>query len=115
MNPEYHIIRGAWATWHELFTTAADVATQAGPGNLIGISHSEDAGESVITVWNWIGREHGPERQARFEVFRGAWSSWQTLFDDAARYIATLGPERLIGVSHSEGKDEGLVAVWYWE
>ena len=33
----------------------------------------------------------------------------------AARFAGEVGPDRLIGLSHSEFKDEGVVTVWYWE
>lgn len=50
---EFKIFRGNLASWEELFSEAADYATQIGPMNLIGISHSEDDNEGVVTVWYW--------------------------------------------------------------
>lgn len=50
----------------------------------------------------------------RYEIFRGTFSSWPELFDKAAEFATTLGAERLITISHSEDKDDGVVAVWYW-
>ncbi len=50
----------------------------------------------------------------RYRMFRGMLASWQALFDDAARFATELGPTRLISISHSEDKDDGVVAVWYW-
>ena len=49
-----------------------------------------------------------------FQVFRGTWASWQDLFTEAAAFASTLPPERLISISHSEDKDDGVVTVWYW-
>lgn len=49
-----------------------------------------------------------------FEVFRGAWTTWQELFEGAAQFASQLGPNRLISISHSEDKNDGVVTVWYW-
>jgi hypothetical protein len=51
----------------------------------------------------------------RFEVFRGTFASWPALFEQAADFATRIGRERLITISHSEDKDDGVVAVWYWE
>jgi hypothetical protein len=40
----------------------------------------------------------------RYKVFRGTLTTWDSLFSQ----------ERLIGISHSEDKAEGVVTVWYW-
>ena len=52
--------------------------------------------------------------QATFEVFRGSLSSWHTLFSQAAEFATRVGPRRLISISHSEDRNEGVVTVWYW-
>ena len=52
--------------------------------------------------------------QVRFEVFRGTFASWQTLFSDAAAFASQLGRDRVISISHSEDQNEGVVTVWYW-
>lgn len=49
-----------------------------------------------------------------FETFRGTWATWETLFQNAARFASSLGPERLISISHSEDENDGVVTVWYW-
>ncbi len=51
----------------------------------------------------------------RFRVFRGIMASWETLFQGAADFATSLGPERLIAISHSEDQNDGVVTVWYWE
>jgi len=51
----------------------------------------------------------------QYEVFRGVFSSWEDLFQRAAEFASTLGRERLIGISHSEDKQDGVVTVWYWD
>ena len=48
------------------------------------------------------------------EHFRGSWSTWESLFQDAADFAARVGPENLISISHSEDHNEGVVTVWYW-
>jgi hypothetical protein len=53
-------------------------------------------------------------RYVRFEVFESSFKSWQSLFAEAATFAESLGPERLIGISHSEDGSTGVVAVWYW-
>jgi hypothetical protein len=53
-------------------------------------------------------------RQATFEVFRGTLASWHTLFSEAAAFATEVGPRRLISISHSEDRNEGVVTVWYW-
>ena len=53
--------------------------------------------------------------RATFEVFSANFSSWHTLFEKAAALATELGPERLIGISHSADRTEGVVTVWYWE
>ena len=50
----------------------------------------------------------------RYEMFRGTLASWPQLLDQAAAFASTLGRERLITISHSEDKDDGVVVVWYW-
>ena len=50
----------------------------------------------------------------RFEVFRGAWATWNALFEDAAAFASKLGQDRLISISHSEDHNDGVVTVWYW-
>jgi hypothetical protein len=49
-----------------------------------------------------------------FQVFRGTFASWDTLFTQAAEFATKVGKEWLIGISHSEDKDDGVVTVWYW-
>lgn len=52
--------------------------------------------------------------EVRFEVFRGTWSSWNDLFQQAAEFASRIGRDRLIGISHSCDNHEGVVTVWYW-
>lgn len=49
-----------------------------------------------------------------FEVYRGTWASWEELFRRAAMFASSIGKDRVISISHSEDKDDGVVTVWYW-
>ncbi len=55
----------------------------------------------------------------RFRVFQSGSSSWESLFDEAAKFASEIGPQRLINISQSEGREgwiaNGVVTVWYWE
>lgn len=53
--------------------------------------------------------------QVRYKVFRGIFTSWTALFDEAAAFASTLRPDCLISISHSEDKGDGVVTVWYWD
>jgi hypothetical protein len=53
--------------------------------------------------------------QARYRIFRGTLASWESLFDEATAFASTLGPDRLISISHSEDQNQGVVVVWYWD
>jgi hypothetical protein len=49
----YECFKATLATWDDLFSEAAEFATQVGRDRLIGISHSADKSTGVITVWYW--------------------------------------------------------------
>ena len=49
----FKYFRSTMATWDELFSEAAQFATQVGPESVAGISHSSDRGNGVVTVWYW--------------------------------------------------------------
>jgi hypothetical protein len=49
-----------------------------------------------------------------FKMFRGTLVSWNDLFQEAADFASEIGPNHLIGISHSEDGNDGVVAVWYW-
>jgi len=51
---------------------------------------------------------------AAFEMFRGTMATWDQLFSQAAAFATSVGPERLISISHSEDQQDGVVTVWYW-
>jgi hypothetical protein len=43
--------RGTLTTWDQLFNQAAEFATSVGSQYVVGISHSADRGDGVVTVW----------------------------------------------------------------
>ena len=52
--------------------------------------------------------------QARYKMFWSDRSSWEVMFQHAAEFMTTIGPEQTIGVSQSRDGLEGVVTVWYW-
>ena len=61
-----------------------------------------------------VGGNEPVKWQARYELFRGTLATWDELFGQAAQFATQIGPKRLITISHSEDRHEGVVAVWYW-
>jgi hypothetical protein len=51
----------------------------------------------------------------KYEMFRGTFASWSSLFDRAGAFASTLGRDRVISISHSCDELEGVVTVWYWD
>ena len=52
--------------------------------------------------------------KVRFQVFRGLFSTWESLFEQAAEFASKIGKDNVIGISHSEDHSDGIVTVWYW-
>jgi len=50
----------------------------------------------------------------KFEYFKSSLDTWDDMFAEAAEFATQVGRERLIGISHSQDKHQGVVAVWYW-
>jgi hypothetical protein len=53
-------------------------------------------------------------RKVEFRMFRGVMASWAALFEEAAQFATEIGPERLISISHSADRSDGVVTVWFW-
>ena len=53
MEVRFKTFRGLFTTWQRLFKKAAEFASEVGPARVINISHSENYGEGVVTVWYW--------------------------------------------------------------
>ena len=49
----YKFFRSSMASWTELFNQAAQFATEVGREQVLGISHSCDEDDGVVTVWYW--------------------------------------------------------------
>jgi hypothetical protein len=54
------------------------------------------------------------KKKVEFKMFRGTFTSWERLFENAAQFATQLGPERIISISQSEDQSDGVVVVWYW-
>lgn len=60
--------------------------------------------------------------RAAFKHFSSSMESWEAMFAQAAAFATEVGPDRLIGISHSHGGGgdlfgaggSGVVTVWYW-
>ena len=50
----------------------------------------------------------------QFKVFRAIMRSWDQLFAEAADFATSVGPDRLVSISHSQEGTAGVVTVWYW-
>ena len=71
-----------------------------------GTADHPDAGDSEAS------EPAGPE--VRYEVFRGTFATWDSLFAEAAAFASQIGRDRLISMSHSADSSDGVVTVWYW-
>ena len=52
--------------------------------------------------------------KAMFKMFRSSHEPWEVMFQQAADFMTKVGPEYVIGVSHSHESTIGVVTVWYW-
>lgn len=110
----YRIFASSWSSWSELFSQAASFASSLGPERVVDISHSSDQNEGTVAVWYRADAPSGARRGAQtlaYQVFRSGWASWGELF---AQAVAAGRGEQVLGFSHCEDKNEGVVAVWYW-
>lgn len=57
--------------------------------------------------------------QVQYKIFQSSVASWDSLFKEVAGFASEIGPQRLIGISHSEGREgfhgNGVVTVWFWD
>ncbi len=54
-------------------------------------------------------------RYVRFQIFESTFKSWETLCEEVASFVEnSVGKERLISISHSADRHNGVVVVWYW-
>jgi hypothetical protein len=60
------------------------------------------------------GAEEVQKWRMAYRVFRGTFATWGKLFTEAAQFATEIGPERVVSISHSEDRSDGVVTVWYW-
>ena len=48
-----------------------------------------------------------------YRKFRGTLISWEELFNEATAFANEVGPDRIVNISHSADRGDGLVVVWY--
>jgi hypothetical protein len=61
------------------------------------------------------GTTPGPRKlRMAYKYYRGTLASWDELFSQAAAFASDVGPEHLLGISHSCDECDGVVTVWYW-
>ena len=53
-------------------------------------------------------------KKVAFEIVRSDVNTWQNLFEQAADLATSLGPDRVINISHSSDGGSGVVCIWYW-
>ncbi len=55
--------------------------------------------------------------RVQHRLFMSSFKSWDDLCDEAAAFATTVGPQRLINISVSQGDTggKGVIFVWYWE
>ena len=53
MKVQYKVFRSSVQSWDKLFGEAAAFASELGDMRLIGISHSCEGTDGVVTVWYW--------------------------------------------------------------
>jgi hypothetical protein len=55
--------------------------------------------------------------RVQHRLFESAFKSWEALSDEAAAFATTVGRERLINISVTQGDTggKGVIFVWYWE
>lgn len=68
---------------------------------------------AVLPGQCWAKMRRGP-RVSPTRSF-GAPFRWEALFSEVAEFATELGGDRMISISHSEDKDEGVVTVWFWK
>ena len=53
--------------------------------------------------------------QARHKIFKSHTEPWEKMSQKVTDFLTTLGPGRVIGVSHSQESQLGVIIVWYWD
>lgn len=53
--------------------------------------------------------------RANYRILRSAFDSWDAMASQVAEALTILGPERVIGVSHSQEGQTAVIIVWFWD
>ena len=61
MRVRFKLFRATFSSWKALFDQAAEFAGTIPRDQLISISHSEDKGDGVVTVWYWASESEREE------------------------------------------------------
>jgi hypothetical protein len=77
-------------------------------------STPRDDSQSEASTSPGISDEKKPKWRLVYKYFRGTWETWDNLFAEAALFATEVGPERVVGISHSADDSDGVVTVWYW-
>jgi hypothetical protein len=54
-----------------------------------------------------------PQWRLAYRMFRGTFATWEELFDEAAEFANGVGTDKVVNVSHSADRGNGVVVVWY--
>jgi hypothetical protein len=54
-----------------------------------------------------------PKWQVAYRKFRGTFATWDDLFGEAIAFANEVGPDRIVNISHSSDRGDGVVVVWY--
>jgi hypothetical protein len=65
-------------------------------------------------LWKLGAAPDEADRFARFQAFGSDLSPRETAFAQAAEFATSLGPGRVISISHAESERGSVVTVWYW-
>jgi hypothetical protein len=67
-------------------------------------SSSKGAAAATGTPVAEGGAEKAQKWRMAYRVFRGTFATWEKLFAEAAQFATEIGPERVVSISHSEGR-----------
>ena len=54
-----------------------------------------------------------PKWRLAHRIFRGTFATWEELFDEAQDFANEIGTDRVVNLSHSADRGDGVVVVWY--
>ena len=72
---------------------------------------STSKGDTSATPENQPGTP--PKWRLTYRIFRGTLATWNQLFTEAAAFANEVGPDRIVNISHSADRGDGVVVVWY--